>query len=180
MRQTILSLLFLSFVFRAWAQGPSSDKAEVGDIHRVKALLISSLDLTLPKVTMEFFLKYEGQGAPIKWEVTECGQSTRDAEVDHGSEVGTCVQAGIDLKDGRSATVVISIGKRSKKPADVPAIHGVRVSYPGGTIHRLDRLSDLPMELHRPLPKGPKDLSTPVSIGLVALALGSGPHAFSF
>jgi hypothetical protein len=23
----------------------------------------------LPKVTLEFFLKYEGEGAPIKWEV---------------------------------------------------------------------------------------------------------------
>jgi hypothetical protein len=37
----------------------------------------------------------------------------------------------------------------------------VKVTYPGGTIHRLDRLSDLPVELHRPLPKGQKIYQLP-------------------
>jgi hypothetical protein len=73
-----------------------------------------------------------------------------------------CVEADIALKDGRAATVVVSVGTFKKGPVDVPTVYGVRVTYPGGTIHRLDRLSDLPVELHRPLPKGPKDLLAPV------------------
>ena len=55
------------------------------------------------------------------------------------------------------------MGTFKKGLVDVPTVYGVKVTYPGGTIHRLDRLSDLPVELHRPLPKGPKDLPAPVS-----------------
>ena len=180
MGQTILGFLLLLLAFHAWAQGPPGDKTEAGAIERVKALLISSLDRTLPKVTLEFFLKYEGAGAPIKWEVKDCGEPTRDSSIDHGREAGMCVQAGIDLKEGRSATVAVSVGKVNKEPADVPTIYGLRVGYPGGTIHRLDRLSDLPVELHRPLPKGPKDLPIPVSALLLALALGGDSLVLSF
>jgi hypothetical protein len=70
-----------------------------------------------------------------------------------------CIQADIDLKEGRAVTVLVSVGTLK----DVPAIYGVRVTDASGTIHRLDRLSDLPVELHRPLPKGPKDLPSPVT-----------------
>jgi hypothetical protein len=163
MRQTILRFLFLLVAFCVWAQRPSADKTESGVIERVKVLPISSLDDTLPKVTLEFFLKYEGEGAPIKWEVNDCGEPTRETKADHAHGSAICVQADVGLKDGRAATVLVSVGALSKKPADVPTIYGVRVAYPEGTIHHLDRLSDLPVELHRPLPKGPKDLPAPVS-----------------
>jgi hypothetical protein len=145
----------------------------MGAIARVKALTISSLDRTLPKVTLEFFLKYEGEGAAIKWKVNDCDEPTRDAVVDHGRDAGMCVEADIGLKDGRAATVLVSVGKLNKDPADVPTVYGLRVTYPGGTIHRLDRLSDLPVELHRPLPKGPKDLPPPTSATVNAVLLGS-------
>ena len=135
-------------------------------IQRVKTLSISSLDRSLPKVRLEFFLKYEGEGAPIKWEVNDCGEQTRDTPVDHGRDSAMCVQAEIGLTDGRAATVLISVGTLKRGPVDVPSVYGARVTYPGGTIRRLDRLSDLPVELHRPLPKGPKDLPPPVSARL--------------
>jgi hypothetical protein len=54
MRQTMLSLFFLLLTFCVWTLG-RSDKKEVDAIKRVKALLVSSLDRTLPKVTLEFF-----------------------------------------------------------------------------------------------------------------------------
>jgi len=127
-------------------------------IQPVKTLLISSLDRSLPKVTLEFFLKYEGEGAPIKWEVNDCDEKTRD----HGRDSAMCIQADIGLKDGRAATILVSVGTFKRGQLDVPTVYGVRVTYPGGTIHRLDRLSDLPVELHRPPPKGPKDLPAPV------------------
>jgi hypothetical protein len=162
MRLTILSVVPLLLSVGVLAQGPSAGKTEVGAIRRVKTLPVSSLDRDLPKVTLEFFLKYEGEGAPIKWEVNDCGEQTQGAAVAHGRDAAMCVGAYIGLKDGRTATVLVSVGTFKKGPVDVPTIHGVRVAYPEGTIHRLDRLSDLPVELHRPPPKGPKDLPAPV------------------
>jgi len=159
----MLSLFFLLLTFCAWTLGPS-DKKEVDAIKRVKALLVSSLDRTLPKVTLEFFLEYEGGGAPIKWEVNYCVEKSRDTVVDHGPDT-MCVEADVALKDGRAAGVFISVGT-SENPQDVPAVYDVRVTDAGGTTHRLDRLSDLPVELHRPLPKGPRDLPAPVSARL--------------
>jgi len=166
MWRTILTLLFLQLTFCARAQGPSADKSEMDAIQRVKTLPISSLDRSLPKVTLEFFLEYEGAGAPIQWKVKDCGEPTSDTASVHPRDSALCVQADIGLKDGRAATVVISVGTFNKGPVDIPTVHGVRVAYPGGTIHRLDRLSDLPVELHRPLPKGPKDLPSPVTASL--------------
>jgi hypothetical protein len=164
MRQTMLSLFFMLLTFCVWALGPS-DKTEIDAMERVKALLISSLDRTLPKVTLEFFLKYEGGGAPIKWEVNDCGEKSRDTVVDHGRE-SMCIEADIALKDGRAAAVFISVGTSKRGPVDVPAVDDVRVTDAGGTTHCLDRLRDLPVELHRPLPKGPRDLPPPVSARL--------------
>lgn len=161
MRLTILIVISPVLTFCVWAQGPSANKTEIAAIQRVKTLLVSSMGHRLPKVTLEFFLKYEGEGAPIKWKVNDC-EPNRDAVADHGRDSAMCVKAALSLKDGRTAIVLISVGTFKRGPVDVPAVYAVSVTYAGGTIHRLDHLSDLPMELHRPLPKGPKDLPAPV------------------
>ena len=168
MRRTILSLTFLLLTFGLWAQGSSANEMEGGAIQRVKALPVSSLDRNLPKVTLEFFLKYEGGGEPIKWHVNECNEHTKDMVVDHKHDTAMCVVAEINLKDERAATILVSVGTFKRGPVDVPIVYGVRVNYPFGATHSLLRLSDLPAELHRPLPKGPKDLPPPVS-GLLLL-----------
>jgi len=139
----------------------------VTQVSRVKALLISSLDSTLPKVTLEFFLKYEGVGAPIKWEVNDCREKKGNV-ADHGRD-SMCVEADIVLKDGFAAVVLISVGTSKRGLVGVPVVYGVRVTDPHGTIHRLDRLSDLPVELHRPLPKGPNDLPAGLSARLLSI-----------
>jgi hypothetical protein len=162
MRQMILSHLFLLLTFCVWAQGPSANKMEMDAIQRVKALPISSLDRSLPKVTLEFLLKYEGEGAPIKWEVNDCSGQAGNPDVARGPNPAMCVEAHIDLKD-RAATVLVSVGTVKSGPVDIPTVYGVRVTYAGGTIHRLDHLSDLPVELHRKPPKGPKDVPPPVT-----------------
>lgn len=158
--RTSLGLLLLLLTPWVRAQRPSADAA--GAIQHAKSLPISSLDRSLPKVTLEFFLKYEGEGAPIKWEVNDCGE-TQYPVADRERDSAMCVRADIGLKDGRAATVLISIGKPKKGVVEVPTVHGVSVTYPGGTMHRLDHLGDLPVELHRPLPKGPRDLPAGVS-----------------
>ena len=73
-----------------------------------------------------------------------------------------CVEADIDLKDDRAATVLISVGTRKTGLVGVPTVFGVTITDPDGMIRRVRRLSDLPMELHRWLPKWPKDLPVPV------------------
>jgi hypothetical protein len=162
MRPTIPIVSSLLLTFCVLAQGPSADKTETDAIQRVKDLPVSSLDRSLPKIKLEFFLNYEGQGAPIKWGVHDCGEKDRDTTKDQGRDSAMCVEASISLKDGRAATVLISVGTFKRGPVDVPTVYGVRVTDAGGRIQSLDRLSDLPVELHRPLPKGPKDLPAPV------------------
>jgi len=162
MRSAILVLLFPLLAFCLRAQGPSLETTETTAIERVKVLLISSLDRSLPKVTLEFFLRYEGAGAPIQWEVNDCGEQNMNAG-DRGHASGKCVQANIALKDGRAVAVVILIEEAKKAPTDIPTVHGVRVTGRDGTIHRLLQLGDLPVELHRPVPKGPKDLPSPAA-----------------
>jgi hypothetical protein len=158
---TSLSLLILLVTSCVPAQGPPADEREAA-IRRVKTLLVSSLDHGLPKVTLEFFLNYEGEGGAVKWQVTDCGE-TPDLVGDHKQDPAICVRADVGLKDGRAATVLISTGTLKKGEANVPSVHAVSVTYPGGTVNRLDRLGDLPVELHRELPKGPKDLPSDVS-----------------
>jgi hypothetical protein len=162
MRQTILHFSFLILTFCSWVSGQSANE-KTAAVQRVKALLVSSLDRSLPpKVTLEFFLEYEGEGGSIKWEVNDCGEQTREAEVAHRRGSGMCVEADIAaLKDGRTATVLVALGTFKRGSVDVPIVCGVTVTYPGGTTQRFDRLSDLPVELHRPLPKGPQDIPAP-------------------
>jgi hypothetical protein len=136
MRLMILSVVSLLLTSCVRAQGPSAGKREIAAIQRVKTLLISSMDHRLPKVTLEFFLKYEGEGAPIKWDVSDCGEQDQDAVVDHGRDSAMCVRTALGLKDGRAATVLVSIGTFKRGPVDVPTAYGVSVTYPDGTIHR--------------------------------------------
>jgi len=127
-------------------------------IKHVKNVDISSLDHSLPKVTLEFFLQYEGEGAPIKWSVVNC---------DHEPDADICVKADIELKDNRSATVVVLHGKATgTRSATVPSLFRVTVTSQDGLTHDIRQLRDLPMELHRPLPlhrPGPRDFSTPAA-----------------
>jgi hypothetical protein len=137
-------------------------ESEKDTVERVKSLLVSSLDSGLPKVTLEFFLKYEGEGGPIEWRVSNCEQRKGDGAHDRERESVSCVRANIALKDNRSATVVISIEALKGHPNGVPTVHRVTVTDPNGVARVLSRLSDLIVELHRPLPKSPRDLPLPV------------------
>ena len=141
-----------------WAQEGSNPEAAT--IERVKGLRVSSLDRDLPEVTLEFFLKYEAGGVPIRWGTSNCTQP-KNSLFTQDAEAGTCVEAQLDLKDSRSATVVVFMGTAKSGRVPVPKILRVTV-IDRGAIHEVQRLHDLPMELHRPLPKGPRDLPLPV------------------
>lgn len=158
------SLIFVLFSCSLWAQHSYTNKEEEAAIERVKGLQASSLDPGLPKVTLEFFLKYEGEGAPVKWGMSNCDQLRRNPATDSGRDPAVCVKAEIDLKDNRSVIVVVSLGTPKPRPSSVPTVFSVTVTDQG-RIRDVQRLSDLPMELHRPLPKSPRDLPLPVAAG---------------
>jgi len=159
MRPMILSFWLVLLAGSLWAQH-SADKTEKAAIRRAKNVLVSSLDSSLPKVSLEFFLNYEAGGAPIQWEVSDCGEQTGKRSTDRGTESAMCVEANF-AKDQTDVAVVVSVGTNKKGPADVPTLLSVTVNGPSGKSHSL-RLGELPKELHRPAPKSPRDLPLPV------------------
>jgi hypothetical protein len=98
MRRSIPVLVPLLLTSYLLAQDRSTDEREAAAIERVRTLLVSSLDRDLPKVTLDFFLSYEGQGAPIQWKVNHCGEPTGDKAGKQGHDSAMCVQADIGLR----------------------------------------------------------------------------------
>lgn len=158
----IPSFCLLSLASSLWAKPQLSDKAEAATIQRVKNTLASSLDSSLPKVSLEFFLNYESGGAPIQWEVNDCVEQAGNPPTDRSNDPPMCVEADFQ-KDQTDVTVMVSVGTLKKGPSGTPAVFSVTVNNPSGRSHSLNRLGDLPKELHRPAPKSPRDLTMPTT-----------------
>src|SRR5215472_13272815 len=104
-------LIFALFGGSLWAQHPYISETKQDAIKHVKNLQVASLDPSLPKVTLEFFLKYEGEGASIEWSKSNCGQLKLRPFTGHDRDPAICVEARVNLKDSCSAIVVVSLGK---------------------------------------------------------------------
>ena len=161
MRRTIYSSCFLLLAVGLWGQSSSANLTEKAAIQRVKNLMVSSLDPLLPNVTLEFFLKTESLGAPIQWEVNDCDRQPENSTANCTHEGPKCVAADIEFKDLRRAILLVSIGTFKNGAFGTPTLFSVTISGQGGS-RSVRRLSDLPMELHRLLPKAPRDLPFPV------------------
>jgi len=172
MRGTILNLWFPLLTVCLWAQ-PSVDKAEKVAIERAKNLIVSSFDRRLPDVSLEFFLKYEGGGAPIEWKVKNCGDQTGDPSPHQGHGSPKCVEADFEFKGQTAVTVLVSVGTVNR-PSDVPALVRVTITE-SGTSRSVRHLGALPAELHRPPPRLPRDL--PVPVGAVSPVPNDGERS---
>ena len=147
-----------------WAQPTPANKTDEAAIRRAKHVLVSSLDRSLPRVSLEFFLKNEGAGAPIHWRVKDCDEKTATiAPVDTEDSL-ICVEADVDLKDLRSACVRVSVGTLRRGFSDMPALVSVTTTDSNGLVRPVRHLGDLPMELNRPPGRHslPKDPTVPV------------------
>ena len=162
MRRLILSLWFVLFAACLWAQTWPGTKTEKAAIQRVKNVPVSSLDRSLPKVSLEFFLKNEGEGVPIRWEVNDCGEQTGSPAVDQERDFPMCVAADMELRDRRTVTVLVSVGTFKSGSVGVPTVFSVAIIDRSGLIRPVRHLGDLPAELHRPPLKQLKDLPVPV------------------
>ena len=162
----ILSFWFALLTGYVWAQGPSIGKTDQAAIQRAKSVLVSSLDSSLPKVSLEFFLNYESGGADLRWEVNDCGEQTGNPTTDRDSDPPMCVEADF-AKDQTDVTVLVSVGTFKKGLSGAPTLFNVTVQGPRGKIHSLRRLGELPKELHRPAPRMPRDLPLPATTSSV-------------
>jgi hypothetical protein len=147
----LLSTCLLLQAAPAMAQSSSSTKTEIAAIQRGKNALVSSFDKSLPKVTLAFFLKTEGKGAPIRWEVNDCGEQSGNL-ADARSDYPMCVEADMTLKDGRTVTLFVAVGTAKRGVIGKPVLFDGSFTDQNGTVHTLRRLSDLPVELNHPKP----------------------------
>lgn len=124
-------------------------------IERAQRLLVSRLDGSLPKVTLDYFLRYEAAGSEVRWEVNDCGEQTGAAETDRDRDIPTCVEADFDADQG-AVTLMIAMGSVKQGLSNAPSVFSAVVIDSNGQVRPLHHLGDLPKELHRPLPNGPR------------------------
>jgi hypothetical protein len=165
MRRKIISLWFLLLTVSVWGQSRPATNTEKTVILRVRNLLASSFDRSLPNVTLDYFLNYEAEGAPIRWVRNDCGEPLRNPNLDLSRDFPLCVRADADLNNGGAVTVLVSVGTFKKGVFGAPALFSVAITQANGMVRPLRSLGELPMELHRPPSKVPKDLPLPVGEG---------------
>jgi hypothetical protein len=146
-------------LFAACACAQSSNGVSQSIIGRAKKFTVASLDSRLPKVSLEFFLNYEAQGLPVTWQIADCGGTNTISPKDFASD-SRCIEADFSLKNGTTVTVVVSV-RNSGQTQRVDKLVRATITNLGGTPRPVRRLGDLPMELQRPAPKGPRDLPAP-------------------
>src|SRR5258708_5987816 len=115
MRRISLSFFFVLLTVSLWGQKRSTNGNEDAAILRAKNVLVSSLDRSLPKVSLDFFLKYEAGGSPIHWEVNHCGEQPWSPATDHGSDPPMCAEADF-AKDQTDVSVLVSVGTFKRGP----------------------------------------------------------------
>jgi hypothetical protein len=157
MRRTILSFAIALLSCCLLAQKSSGRGTDKAAIQGAKNALVSSLDRSLPNVSLEFFLSYEAGTAAIKWQVTDCLEQTANPSTDHRSDSDMCVEADFE-KDQNDVAVLLSVGSFEKGLAGIPAFFSASITGPSGKRVPLRRLGDLPKELHRPVRGMPRDL----------------------
>jgi hypothetical protein len=175
MSQTIFSLAVLSLSLCASAQPRSSDNSTQAAIRYVKTLSTSSFDSRLPRISFADFLSYETGSVQGKWAIVECEKQIVPERNYANQDVTTCVQADYDVKRtehldrparslsrGGLLTILISVETSKNGQFRGEAILNLAVTDATGAVHQIRNLADLPMELHRPPPRTPKDLPVPV------------------
>lgn len=147
----------LLLITGSWAQSSPPEKSEKEAIERAKAVLASSLDRSLPKITLEYFLQYESKGGTIHWEASDCGEQTGNPAADRGRDFPICIAADFEVEH-RSVTVMVAVGTTGKGVTGTPELFSATVTDADGVVHAIKHLGSLPAELHRPLPRSPRDL----------------------
>jgi hypothetical protein len=161
MRGTFFSLVLASLSLCALAQTGPSAKSEVAVIQHVKDLLASSFDSRLPRVSLEYFLDYETDGAPAKWILTECEKPSANRDVAPRRNSPKCIRADFDLSDGGALTILIRVRESQNPQSSSESLVNLTITDATGKVRQISSLGDLPMELHRWPSRIPKDVPPP-------------------
>lgn len=146
-------MIFLFSLFTllpAWTQPTSARQTEKDAIQHAKGASVHTLDARLSDVSLESFLKQEGNGASIVWEVNDCGEQTGNPEADQGRDFPMCVEADMDLKDRRTVNILVVVGTFKKGLVGAPSLWSLTLSDASGHVRSVRRLGDLPAEIHGP------------------------------
>ncbi|HWR16599.1 MAG TPA: hypothetical protein VN577_17370 [Terriglobales bacterium] len=131
-------LLIFLLTVPLWAQS-KSDKPVV---EYVRTLRVSAIDRTLPDVSLDYFLRYETEGAAINWQRIDCPDKRQ-------GPFRQCVQADAFLANRGAVTVSISVDSPDQRSFSRPELIDVYITELSGLVRPVHRLRDLPMELHR-------------------------------
>jgi hypothetical protein len=146
--------LLLCWLLLSACSGAQAPAQEPVSLDRARKSMVSALDPGLPQVSLEFFLNYESGGALVGWQRVDCPNGT---VMQHASRP-TCVEADFRRADGASVALVVSVPAPGAQKTAVRFEHAT-ITFWGGLSRSVKRLGDLPMELQRPAPKGPRDAS---------------------
>jgi hypothetical protein len=158
----VYSLCCLLCTISVQSQSAPLAKTKLAAIQSAKHVIVRSIDRSLPKVTLEFFLNYEAEGSTVKWDAYECRGQAGNPATRREHDVPLCVEADAELRNGTSVAVILSRAPTELQTSSVPILCSVTVVDLNGR-RSLNRLGDLPMELHRPPPRMPRDLPASVS-----------------
>lgn len=104
-------LILLALLLAPTAQAPEPSPA----IDVAKRAIVSDLDKTLPRVTVDGWLReLVGPQAVVTWDVNDCGEQTGDPVVDRGRDFPMCAEARVALPDKRTLSLSLAVGTQRR------------------------------------------------------------------
>jgi len=105
-------------------------------IAAAKVVYVDKLDVQLPHMRFEAWLKTQVGNLPIAWEANDCGEQDGFTA---RADVPLCGEASATLADGRKLTVMIGVGTLRKGVQGAPGVWFLGLDDKTST-----HLSDLP------------------------------------
>lgn len=105
------TLVVLVLVLTVNTQAPDPSAA----IEAAKRAVAGDLDRTLPRVTMDGWLReLAGPQAVVTWDVNDCGEQTGDPTADRGRDFPMCAEARVALSDKGTLSLSLAVGTQRR------------------------------------------------------------------
>jgi len=135
--------LFLILATLTCSAAQSTDQLA---IERARTTIVYTFDKSLPKVSLEDFLKQSTNNALLTWEVNDCGEQSGDPE-DSQRDLPICAQVTLKATNGRTATVMVAVGTEQKGVSGKPELFDVFITDHDDSTYTI-QLRDVPAELN--------------------------------
>jgi hypothetical protein len=135
--------LFLILATLTCAAAQSTDQLA---IERARTTIVYTFDKSLPKVSLEDFLKKSASNALLTWEANDCGEQSGDPE-DGQRDLPICAQAILKAPNGRAVTITVAVGTVQKGVSSRPDLFDVFITDLDASTYAI-QLRDVPAELN--------------------------------